>query len=139
VGRVPGTARAPGRRVRRVPAVSAAWLASFITPAEAGAGREAIEAAAAAAGREVEPDHYGVSLAVATEGIPDSLIAAARARRPDADPATLIAASWPDARRLIEQYVAAGLTKFVLRPASPQASLRGFLEKFADEMMPLQS
>jgi probable F420-dependent oxidoreductase len=123
----------------RVGRLGDGWLASFITPAEAGAGREAIEAAAAAAGREVEPDHYGVSLAVATEGIPDSLIAAARARRPDADPATLIAASWPDARRLIEQYVAVGLTKFVLRPASPQASLSGFLEKFAGEMMPLQS
>jgi probable F420-dependent oxidoreductase len=123
----------------RVGRLGDGWLASFITPAEAGAGREAIEAAAAAAGREVEPDHYGVSLAVATEGIPDSLIAAARARRPDADPATLIAASWPDVRRLIEQYVAAGLTKFVLRPASPQASLSGFLEKFAGEMMPLQS
>src|SRR5580704_411153 len=115
----------------RVGRLGDGWLASFITPAEAGAGREAIEAAAAAAGREVEPDHYGVSLAVATEGVPDSLIAAARARRPDADPATLIAASWPDARRLIEQYVAAGLTKFVLRSASPQASLSGFLEKFA--------
>jgi probable F420-dependent oxidoreductase len=131
-----GTAPAALDRIGRL---GDGWLGSFITPAEAGAGRAAIEAAAEAAGREVEPDHYGVSLAVVTEGIPDSLIAAARARRPDADPATLIAASWPDARRMIEQYVAGGLTKFVLRPASPQASLAGFLAKFVDEMLPLQS
>jgi probable F420-dependent oxidoreductase len=129
---------APGA-LRRVGRLGDGWLASFITPAEAAAGRAAIKEAAAAAGREVEEDHYGISLAVATEGIPDALIAAALQRRPDADPASLVATSWPDARRMIGEYVAAGLTKFVIRPADPQTSLRGFLNRFAAEMMPLQT
>jgi probable F420-dependent oxidoreductase len=129
---------APGA-LRRVGRLGDGWLASFITPAEAAAGRAAIQEAAAAAGREVEEDHYGISLAVATEGIPDALIAAARERRPDADPASLVATSWPDARRKIDQYVAAGLTKFVIRPAAAVTSFGDFLERFAAELMPLQT
>ncbi len=129
---------APGA-LRRVGRLADGWLASFITPPEAAAGRAAIKQAAAAAGREDEEDHSGISLAVATEGIPDALIAAATARRPDADPASLVAASWPDARRMIEEYVAAGLTKFVIRPADPRSSLDAFLGRFVAEMMPLQT
>jgi probable F420-dependent oxidoreductase len=129
---------APGA-LRRVGRLGDGWLASFITPAEAAAGRAAIKEAAAAAGREVEEDHYGISLAVATEGIPDALITAARDRRPDADPASLVATSWPDARRMIEEYVAAGLTKFVIRPAAAVTSFSDFLERFAAELMPLQT
>ena len=129
---------APGA-LRRVGRLGDGWLASLITPAEAGAGRAAIEEAAAAAGREVEPDHYGISLAVATEGIPAELIASVAERRPDADPASLIAASWPDAQRMIEAYVAAGLTKFVVRPAGAVSSAGRFLDQFVSEMLPLQT
>jgi len=129
---------APGA-LRRVGRLGDGWLASLITPAEAGAGRAAIEEAAAAAGREVEPDHYGISLAVATEGIPAELIASVAERRPGADPASLIAASWPDARRMIEGYVAAGLTKFVVRPAGAVPAAGRFLDQFVSEMLPLQT
>ena len=129
---------APGA-LQRIGRLADGWLASLITPQEAGAGRRAIEAAAAAAGREVEPDHYGISLAVATEGIPAGLIAAVRDRRPDADPASLVAASWPDARRMIEAYVAEGLSKFVVRPAGHLSPADGFLGQFVSEMMPLQT
>ena len=41
--------------LRRVGRLGDGWLASFLTPAEAGAGRQAIEAAAAEAGRGIEP------------------------------------------------------------------------------------
>ena len=129
---------APGA-LRRVGRLGDGWLASFITPAEAAAGRAAIKEAAAAAGREVEEDHYGISLAVATESIPDALITAARERRPDADPASLVATSWPDARRMVEEYVSAGLTKFVIRPAAAVTAFGDFLERFAAELMPLQT
>jgi len=67
------------------------------------------------------------------------LIEAVRLRRPDADPATLVATGWGDARKLIEAYVAAGISKFVIRPAGTPASLDRFVEDFAREMMPLQN
>jgi probable F420-dependent oxidoreductase len=129
---------APGA-LRRIGRLGDGWLGSLVTPAEAGAGRAAIEEAAAEAGREVEDDHYGISLPVATDGIPADLIASVWKRRPDADPATLIAANWADARRLVEEYVAVGLSKFVIRPAGPVSSFGGFLEEFVREMIPLQT
>ena len=131
-----GTAPAALRRVGRL---GDGWLASLITPEEAGAGRAAIQEAASAAGREVEPDHFGISLAVATEGIPAELIASVAERRPGVDPAQLIAASWPDARRMIEAYVAEGLSKFVIRPASARPQADRFLDQFVSEMLPLQN
>jgi len=129
---------APGA-LRRVGRLADGWLGSLVTPAEAGAGRATIQEAAAAAGREVEADHFGISLAVARDGVPAELAASIRRRRPDIDPAALVATSWPDARRLIDAYVAAGLSKFVIRPAAAPPSLEGFLDDFAREMMPLQT
>ena len=129
---------APGA-LRRIGRLGDGWLASFITPAEAGAGRRVIEEAAAAAGREVEPDHFGISLAVADGPELQSLYAAARQRRPDTDPAALVASGWADARRKIAEYVAAGLTKFVVRPGVAAADPEKFTAEFAREMMPLQN
>ena len=129
---------APGA-LRRVGRLGDGWLASFITPDEARDGRLAIQAAAAEAGREVEADHFGISLAVGPDGLPPELISAVQQRRPGVAPATLAAGSWPDARRMIEEYVAAGLTKFVIRPAGPRADLGRFLDEFGTELMPLQT
>jgi probable F420-dependent oxidoreductase len=131
-GSAPGALRRAGR-------LADGWLASFLTPAEAGAGRKAIEAAAAEAGREIEPDHYGISLAVATGSALAGLHAVARQRRPDTDPAALVADGWADARGKIEDYLAAGLTKFVIRPGQAPADPRRFADEFAREMLPLQS
>jgi hypothetical protein len=40
---------------------------------------------------------------------------------------------------MIEEYVAAGLSKFVIRPASAEQPLAGFLAEFITEMLPLQT
>jgi probable F420-dependent oxidoreductase len=125
--------------LERIGRLADGWLGSFLTPDEAGEAREAIEAAASAAGREVEADHFGISLAVAGDGVPPELAAAIHQRRPGTDPAALVPAGWDTARSMIERYVAAGITKFVVRPAAPPASLDGFLEAFTRELMPLQN
>ncbi len=129
---------APGA-LRRVGRLGDGWLASFITPAQAREGRRAIQAAAAEAGREVEADHFGISLAVGPDGLPPGLVEVIRQRRPDVEPATLAAASWPAARALIEEFIEAGLSKFVIRPAGPGDALDQFLDSFAAELMPLQN
>ncbi|MGO8958607.1 MAG: TIGR03854 family LLM class F420-dependent oxidoreductase [Streptosporangiaceae bacterium] len=128
---------APGA-LRRVGELGDGWLASFLTPQEAGLGRARIQAAAAAAGREVEPDHFGISLAVG-KLTPDTVRAIER-RRPGIDPSTLAPADWADARRFIEEYVAAGLSKFVVRPALPaDGGVEQFIGEFVTELMPLQT
>jgi probable F420-dependent oxidoreductase len=124
--------------LRRVGRLGDGWLASFLSPPEARAGREAIQAAAAEAGRGVEADHFGINLAVAPHGLPAELTAVIAQRRPGADPATLAAPSWAAARRLIDEYVAAGISKFVIRPAGTP-SQDEFIAAFARELMPLQT
>jgi probable F420-dependent oxidoreductase len=129
---------APGG-LRRVGRLADGWLGSLLTPAEAGAAVATIQQAAAGAGREVEADHFGLSIPVALDGIPDALLASIRRRRPDADPAELVPAGWPAARALIERYVEAGLSKFVVRPAADVGSFAAFVAAFVRELVPLQN
>jgi probable F420-dependent oxidoreductase len=132
--------------LRRVGRLADGWLGSLLTPAEAGAAVKLIQDAAAEAHREVEEDHFGLSLPVTLagdgpgngQGIPDALLASIRRRRPEADPATLVAQGWDDARRMLGQYVEAGLSKFVVRPASP-GPFGPFLDGFVRELLPIQN
>ena len=127
--------------LRRVGRLADGWLGSLLTPAEAGAAVATINAAADQAGRAVEQDHFGTSLAIAFGGIPESLASSIRMRRPDADPADLVADGWAGARRLITSLAGEGLSKFVVRPAAPSGSpsLEEFIAGFASELMPLQT
>ncbi|BBX40906.1 TIGR03854 family LLM class F420-dependent oxidoreductase [Mycobacterium simiae] len=118
---------------RRIGALADGWLGSFLTPAEARAGRRAIEQAAEQSGRQIEPDHFGISLAVAEGELSAELVAAARRRRPDVDPAELIAADWDRLHRQLDGYLEAGLTKFVIRPAGG-AAVDGFIDRFVTEL-----
>jgi probable F420-dependent oxidoreductase len=118
---------------RRIGALADGWLGSFLTPAEAGAGRAAIERAAEDAGRTIEPDHYGISLAVADGELPPEVAAAVRHRRPDVDPADLVAGGWDQLHRQLDGYIAAGLTKFVIRPTGT-APVDEFIDRFVAEL-----
>lgn len=130
-----GSAPAAFSRIGRL---ADGWLGSFLTPAEAGRGREAIERAAAEAGRAIEPDHYGINLAVSERGLPDALVAAVRSRRPDVDPAELVADGWESLHRLLDEYIAVGLTKFVIRPAFGD-DIGAFADRFAAELLPREN
>ena len=123
---------------RRIGTLADGWLGSFLTPAEARAGREAIERAAEQAGRHIEPDHFGISLAVTDGELPAELVAAVRSRRPDVDPGELIAAGWDQLHRQLDAYLDAGLTKFVIRPAGA-APLDGFIDRFVAELVGRQN
>ena len=125
--------------LRRVGRLADGWLGSLLTPVEAKAAVEVINQAAADAAREVEADHFGLSLPVALDGVPESLRASISRRRPHTDPELLVAAGWDGARRMIERYVEAGLSKFVVRPATRPEPFGSFVDGFVHEMLPLQN
>ena len=83
-------------------------------------------------------DHFGINLAVGEGELPAPVLAAVRKRRPDLDPTELVAADWVQLHRQIDDYVAAGLTKFVIRPAG-QIGSEAFLESFVRELLPRQN
>jgi len=126
--------------LRRVGRLADGWLGSLLTPGEAGAAVRTIQEAAGAAGREVEPDHFGLSVPVAFGGPSQALAASIARRRPGVAPESLVADGWAGARRMIAAYVEAGLSKFVVRAAGRQPPEFGeFVAGFAAELMPLQT
>jgi probable F420-dependent oxidoreductase len=131
-----GTAPAGLRRVGRL---ADGWLGSLLTPDEAGAAVRVINEAADAAGREVEQDHFGLSIPVAFGPVPAALAASIARRRPGIAPADLVADGWAGARRMIAAHVEAGLTKFVVRAAGGEPPLTEFVAGFRAELMPLQN
>ena len=125
--------------LQRVGRLGDGWLASFVTPAEAARGRTVIEQAAAEADRRVDPEHYGISLAIAFGKLSPELVRAVAARRPDVDPAELFPVGWAQARQRIEEYVDAGLSKFVVRPAGHVDSYASFAREMMQELGDLQT
>ena len=75
---------------------------------------------------------------IAEGGITPELAAVATSRRPGVDPARIIAGSWPDLHRLLDGYIEAGLTKFVVYHRGP-APFDEFLDRFTTELLPRQT
>jgi probable F420-dependent oxidoreductase len=115
------------------------WLPALCTPQEAAAGREAIQAAATEADRQVDPEHFGISLAYAREAIPASQVARIAKRRPGLDPTTVMPVGMQGLRDMLERYVDVGFSKFVLRPAEPSGSWEADLDRLADGVLALQT
>ena len=114
--------------LRRVGRLADGWLASASrTPgAVQGRARVAIEDAADAAGRAIDPDHFGAMVLLHARRDPRArscrLLAS---RNPDADRDDLVAHGWPAVRDLCERYVAVGFSKLVLVPfTEPQLGRR---------------
>ena len=131
-GSVPAAQRRAGR-------LADGWLTSLLTPDEAGEGREVVEAAAEQAGRRVDPEHFGISLAYAEGEIPAGLQQTVATRRPGVDPAVLVPLGLTAMAALLEDYIKAGFSKFVVRPASPPTDWPATLATMAEALLPLQS
>jgi probable F420-dependent oxidoreductase len=129
-----GTAPAALERCGRL---SDGWLPSLCTPGEAAAGRAVIEEAAARARRSISSEHFGVSIGYATSPIDPATARAMSARRPRALELTPV--GLPALRGLIEQFIAVGFSKFVVRPVAAPVSWRAELETLVAAVGDLQT
>ena len=103
--------------LKRVGRVADGWLPSFVTPADAAAGRAVIEEVAAQHERSIDDDHYGVLIPYSFGVVPDVILRLLAKRRPDLDDVTqLVPSSWDGVAQLIQQFVDVGTTKFVVLP-----------------------
>jgi probable F420-dependent oxidoreductase len=97
----------------RVGRLADGWLGAALTPPEASVAREQIQVAAERAGREVDPEHFGLSIPYARVAPEPAELAAMRG-----SPATL-AVGADGLHALLDGYLDAGLSKFVFRPMAP--------------------
>ena len=126
------------KALERVGRCGDGWLTATMTPVEAARGRATIIAAAAANGRVVDVEHFGISIPYARDEVPATALAALRQRRNDGDLTGIVPVGADQLMDLIHQHVDAGLSKFVLRPldAHPAADDLAWL---ADVVLPLQT
>lgn len=115
------------------------WLPALCTPDDARQGRQVVEEAAAAAGRSVDPEHFGVSIGYAHRALPERAAAALSARAGGRPVDQLVPVGLPALRGLVERYLDVGFSKFVVRPLEAPTAWRPELEALAGAVLDLQS
>jgi probable F420-dependent oxidoreductase len=130
--------RAPSE-LRRVGRLGDGWLPSFCTPADVAAGRIVVEEAAAAAGRTIDPEHFGALVLYAKDEIPSRLLANLAKRRPDGDPTEVVPVGWDAVRERLEAFVDVGFSKFVLVALQEPGSWTDELEEAAERILPIST
>jgi probable F420-dependent oxidoreductase len=128
--------------LRRVGRLGDGWLPSFVTPADAAAGRRQIERTAADHGRSIEPDHYGALIPYTLGDVPEQTLGVLAKRRPDLDPRRLVPTSWDALIDAVKRFVDVGTTKFVVLPLDEPSSAEAWtshLEAAAEALLPLES
>jgi probable F420-dependent oxidoreductase len=146
-GSAPGALRRTGR-------LADGWLPALCTPAEAATGRLVVEQEAAAAGRHIDPEHFGVSIGYTRGGVPARVLERVVARRshirtvptdgtpgiPEpADPRDLLPDGIDALRGLVKRFVDVGFSKFVVRPVAVPDSYHDELNWLADGLLDLQT
>lgn len=125
--------------LRRCGELADGWLPSLCTPEEAAEGREAIDRAAAAAGRSIDAEHFGISVGYALEPLSDGARASLARRSRGHDPAELVPVGHDALRTMLEAYLAVGFSKFVVRPLAAPADWDAELEALAAAVGDLQT
>jgi probable F420-dependent oxidoreductase len=134
--------RAPSE-LRRCGRLGDGWLASFFTPDDCANGRKAIDEAAAANDRAIDPEHFGAMVTYAHGEIPDALRERLAAVRPEIDAEELVPSGFDALRERLVAYVDVGFSKLVLVPLGEPAAADGGwdaeLSRAADAVLDLQS
>ncbi|MGB7949718.1 MAG: TIGR03619 family F420-dependent LLM class oxidoreductase, partial [Candidatus Binatia bacterium] len=135
---VGGRSKAAFRRVGRL---ADGWLVSSVSPREVATGIAAIRNHAAEVGRQVPEDHYGVLVPFCfARNTAEALRIAGPSirRRQDIPPEDYAGLGTPEqARQKIDEYIAAGATKFVMRPYGPKDTHEDQVKMLAKEVIPM--
>jgi len=108
--------------VARAGRLADGWLGSFLTPADAGRIRRAVQATAADAGRTIDPEHFGLSIAYARAAGDLDRAPRRLPRRPGTPTPPPVPVGRDALRAAVDALVDEGLSKFVVRPVAPAAS-----------------
>ena len=118
------------------------WLVSQATPKEVEEGKEVIFSTAAEYGRSVDEDHIGAMLGFYIAASPEEAAVVAEPHvfqhRPNAHYTRYCALGPPkNVAATVREYLAAGASKFVVRPMCPAQQALEQLETFGREVLPM--
>ncbi|MGZ4691057.1 MAG: LLM class flavin-dependent oxidoreductase [Acidimicrobiia bacterium] len=130
--------KAPGE-LRRVDRLGDGWLASFATPDVCADSRPVIEAAAAEAGREIDPEHFGAMVFYSHGEVPEPVRALIASRNPDANVDELVPSTLDALEHQVERYIDKDFSKLVLVPLQEPPDWRAELEPLADRILAFQN
>jgi probable F420-dependent oxidoreductase len=130
--------------LRRTGRLGDGWLVSSVSPGEVESGIKSIRTYAAEAARQVPEDHYGVLIPFYFAADADrafEVAGGAIRARADMPARDFVAFGTPaEIRQKVETYIAAGATKFIMRPCGPFETWREQLAMLAEEVIqPLQT
>lgn len=128
------------KALERIGRISDGWLASFVSPRDFGRKVDTIRAAAAAAGRSIDEDHYGMTLFAARSAadVPAGVRALVE-RRPGLALSDCVTTSAAELRSLLERFRAEGATKFVVFPVAGDDVEGWMAELFAEAVEPVEA
>jgi probable F420-dependent oxidoreductase len=125
--------------LRRVGRIADGWLGSFVGPDELAAKIAVIRATAAEHDRTIDDDHYGTTVfSAATAADVPARAAALLDRRPGLAREDHVAVGLDATRALLERFLAAGATKFVLIPLARDPA-RWLQELYEPVVAPLEA
>jgi probable F420-dependent oxidoreductase len=125
--------------LRRCGRLGDGWLPSFCDAGDIARGKPIVEQAAAEAGRQMDPEHWGALIAYSHGPLPDLVAQLISRRRPDKSADDLIPVGLTALRTRIEEMVEAGASKFVVLPIDEPADWTAELEGLASEVLTLQN
>jgi probable F420-dependent oxidoreductase len=131
-GQLPSALRRAGR-------LGDGWIPGLLTASEAAEMRQRIEAAAAEAGRSIDPEHFGVNLTYSRGPLPGTVIEQLRRRRPGLNPAALVPQSRAALHERVDEWLSVGFSKFILRPAIRPTDWTAELETLAADILGRQT
>jgi probable F420-dependent oxidoreductase len=115
------------------------WLPSFCTPDDLRRGIPRIQEVAAEHDRSIDPEHFGALIPYVEGAIPDIVRAGIAHRRPDVQAGEVVASGLDGLRRMVEQHVEVGGSKFVVIPLAEPPSWDDHLGEVAAALLPLQT
>lgn len=118
--------------LRRCGKLGEGWMPGLCTPQEAAEARATIDAEAITAGRAIDDEHFGVNISWTDGPLSDDVAASIKARRPDLEPETLIANGVVGLQERMSEFLNAGFSKFVIRPAVPPEDWAAAVDKVSD-------
>jgi hypothetical protein len=117
------------------------WIPALCTVEEAAAGKHLIDEVAAQHGREISPEHFGISVSYAPPGLDLSserlapLLARAKGKPLD----QILPVGLDGLRTMLEAFLEVGFSKFIVRPLFPPGDWRPELDALATAVGDLQT